>query len=311
VVRKIAKGENTVRFNNFDEMVRIVKERGRKKRCAVVAAESRHILEPVLAACKDGFIEPILIGDGGTIHEYVEQIAGTAGGITIINASGPQEAAQRGVNLVNEGKADCITKGRIETATFMSILLHRGNKMRTGRIVSSYGLMEIPSYHKLLANTDGGVNPFPDLRQKKEIIQNAVWALRKIGISCPKVAVLAAVEVVNQKIPATVDARALREMNERGEIRHCIIEGPISYDLAISKEAAQAKSFESPVAGDADLLVWPDINAGNITMKALICSAHMREAGFILGAKVPIFISSRSAPLENRYLSIILATLAD
>jgi phosphate butyryltransferase len=296
-------------FTKFDDMVQAVQARGKRIRCAVVAADSRRTLEPVLTARKDGFIEPLLIGDVAAIESYLREIAGTSEGFTVIAASTFEAAAQKAVDLVNQGKADLIMKGRIETSILMRVVLQRENNFRTGKLVSGMTILEVPSYHKLLAYTDGGITLFPDLEQKKQLIENAVAALRKIGIDCPKVAVTAAVEVVNPKMPATVDGRALREMNERGEIKDCIIEGPISYDLAISKEAAQAKGFESPVAGDADLLVWPDVNAGNLAGKALIHSAHARTAAMVLGAKVPILISSRSSSFEEKYLSMALAAV--
>jgi phosphate butyryltransferase len=294
-------------YGSFDEMVRMVKAKGDKKRFAVVAADSRRTLEAVLAAYSDGLVEPILIGETRTIHGYVEEIVGKAGKIAVIPASSPEESAQKAVDLISAGKADCIMKGRIETWTLMSVLLRRENNLRTGGTVSGMGILQIPSYHKLLALTDGGVNLFPDLMTKRLIIENAVRALRELGIERPKVGVAAAVEVVNPKIPATVDARALRAMNERGEIKDCIIEGPISYDLAISKEAAQAKGFESPVAGDADLLVWPDINSGNLVWKALVHSAGARAAGSVLGLRVPVVGSSRASTFDEKYLSVALA----
>jgi phosphate butyryltransferase len=299
-------------FGNFNDMVRAAKASGKNKRCAVVAAESKLALEPVLSVYKDGLIEPILIGNSRLILDYVTELGGTAGEFTIISVANPKEAAQKAVDLVNEGRADSIMKGHIETSSLLSVLLRRGNGMLAGRILSAVGMFEMPSYHKLLVHSDGGVNLFPDLAQKKLILENALWVLRKkLGIECPKVAVLAAVEVVNPKIPATVDARALKEMNQRGEMEHCIVEGPMSYDLAISKDAAKAKGFDSPVAGDADLLIWPDINSGNLASKALNFSVGAKEANLVVGAKVPIIIPSRFQPLEDRYRSLILTTLED
>ncbi len=296
-------------LKNFDDMVKAAKKIGKTKRCAVVAAESIRTLEPVFAAYKDGFIEPILIGDAGVIHEKVEELSEKTSGITIIQADTPEQKAQKAVDLVNEGKADCFMKGNIETAKVMSVVLRRSSKMRTGKIVSGMALLDIPSYHKIIGYTDGGITLFPDLQEKKLLIENAVDFLRKLGVDCPKVAVLTAVETVNKKIPSTVDARALREMNERGEIRDCIVEGPISYDLAISKDAAMAKGFDSPVAGDADLLLWPDVDSGNIAGKALIHSAKARIAALILGTKVPILISSRSSSYDEKYISLALMAL--
>ncbi len=296
-------------FNNFDDLVQAAKRVGERKRCAVVAAESRLTLAPVLAAYKDGFVEPLLIGDRTVICEELEKLSEKASGITIITAYTPEEKAQKAVDLVNEGEADCIMKGSIDTSKVMSAALRRSNKLRTGGIVSAVTILDIPSYHKLLAYTDGGVTLFPDLEEKKLLIENAVEALRRFGLDCPKVAVMAAVEAVNAKIPATVDARALKEMNERGEIRDCIVEGPMSYDLAISKDAALAKGFDSSVAGDADLLLWPDVNAANLSGKALIYSAGARVACLVFGAKVPMVISSRAASCDEKYLSLAMAAL--
>jgi phosphate butyryltransferase len=296
-------------FTNFDDMIGAVKARKERKVFAVVAAESRRTLRPVLGAYQDGFIEPILIGDATLIREYVEGIIGHAEGITIIPAARSEEAAQIAVDLVHEGRAAGIMKGRIKTGTFMSVILNKKNEMKCAEIVSSIGILSMPTYHKFLSFTDSGINISPDLMQKKLIIENAVRELRKLGIDCPKVAVMAAVEVVNPRIPGTVDAYELKQMNKRGEIKDCIVEGPISYDLAVMKDAAEEKGFDSPVAGDADLLVWPDINSGNLVAKALILSSNVREGGYIIGVKVPVVASSRSASYDEKYLSLALSVL--
>ncbi len=296
-------------FDNFEDMVKIVKSRGIRKRYAVVAAESERTLESVLSAYNDGFLEPLLIGDPSLIIERLEELGGKPSELTILPADTPEAGAQKAVDLVNEGKADCIMRGNMETSKLMSVVLRRSNKMRTGGIVSGVTILNIPTYHKLIAYTDGGITLFPNLEEKKLLIENGVGLLRRLGVDCPKVAVLAAIETVTAKIPATVEARALRDMNEKGEIRDCIVEGPISYDLAVNKEAAIAKGFNSPVAGDTDLLLWPDVNAGNIAGKALIHSAKARLAAVVLGAKVPVLISSRSSSFDEKYLSMALAAL--
>ncbi len=293
-------------FSSFDEMISAVKARRNKKMCAVVAAETEHTLEAVLEAYKDGIIEPVLIGDEHMIKEYLEKMAGSAGTMTVISTSSHEEAAQKAVDLVHAGKADCLMKGCLETATLMHAVIN-DKRMRTGKIMSGMMTLEIPTYHKLLSGTDGGITLYPDLNQKRMIIENAVEALRALAVSCPKVAVMAALEMVNRKMPETVDAAKLKEMNQKGKIKDCIVEGPISYDLAVSKEAAQLKGYESPVAGDADLLVWPDITSGNLATKALMYSARAKSGGCILGAKVPIIVASRSAKTEEKFLSIVIA----
>jgi phosphate butyryltransferase len=296
-------------LNNFDDVILAVKTRKEKKKFAIVAAQSKLTLEAVLLAHRDGLIEPILIGDKRAIADYVDEITGGKADIPIIPAESHEDAAQKAVDLVNMGEVDCIMKGRINTSELMRVLLRGNNRLRSGNVVCALGILEMPSYHKLLAQTDSAIVVCPDLNQKRQMIESAVAVLRKLGIACPKVAVMAAVEVVNPKIPATVDARQLKEMNERGEIKDCIVEGPISYDLAISKEAAQAKGFESPVAGDADLLIWPDVNAGNLAGKALIHSAGAIPAALVLGLKVPVLVSSRSSPFREKYVSMALAAL--
>ncbi|MGV8059778.1 MAG: bifunctional enoyl-CoA hydratase/phosphate acetyltransferase [Smithellaceae bacterium] len=300
--------EQVMGFNNFNEMIKAVGARKNKKRCAVVAAESEHTLEAVIKAYKEGIIEPILIGDERLIKKHLGNINGSTGEMKILPTSSHDEAAQKAVDLVHAGKADCLMKGLLDTGTMMRAVLSDKNKLRTGKIVSVMTMMEIPTYHKLLAMTDGAITLYPDLNQKKSMIENAVEALRTLGIPRPKVAVMAALETVNPRMPDTVDAAKLKEMNKKGEIENCIVEGPISYDLAISREAAQIKEYESPVAGDADLLLWPDITSGNLASKALMCSCRSMTGACVLGTKVPIIISSRSATTEEKYLSIVLTT---
>jgi phosphate butyryltransferase len=176
--------------------------------------------------------------------------------------------------------------------------------------MSHVSIQEVPSYHKLLITTDGGMMMYPDLEQKKKIIENAVEVLHSLGYENPKVAVLAAVETVNPKMPESVDAGKLKEMNQNGEITGCIVEGPISYDIAMNKESGEIKGFVSPVAGDPDILIVPNITCGNILGKCLVYSAGAKMAGFIVGAKVPIVLTSRGSSSEEKYLSLVLSAAA-
>jgi phosphate butyryltransferase len=200
-------------------------------------------------------------------------------------------------------------KGLIETRTLLRPVVHKENGLNSGRVMSHFALSELPTYHKLIVNTDGGMIPYPSLNEKKEIIINAVEILHKLGYHCPKVAVLTGVEKVNKKMPETVDASELKAMNLRGEISGCVIEGPISYDLAMSAESAKIKKFECKFCGDFDILVVPNLAAGNILGKSWYISAGGRMAGIIAGANVPIVLTSRGASADEKYLSVALATL--
>lgn len=201
-------------------------------------------------------------------------------------------------------------KGKLETGQFMKAIVKKENGLLAGGLLSLVGLYEHSNYHKLLAVTDQGLNTYPDLNGKKNIVINAVKLMRSLGVDEPKVAVLAAVEKVNPKMPESVDGAELKKMNQEGEITNCIVEGPISFDLAIKQGAAAIKGYESPVAGDADILVVPDIAAGNILVKCMTDYAGAMTAGTILGAKVPVIVTSRSAEASDKYYSIALAAYA-
>jgi phosphate butyryltransferase len=221
-----------------------------------------------------------------------------------------KDAAEKAVELVRDGKVDFIMKGKIQTADLLRAVVDKEKGLRTGKVISHMAFNEIPTYHKLIAISDGGMMMYPDLQQKKGIIENGVETLRSMGIENPKVAVVTAVENVNPKMPETVDAAELKKMNEMGEIKNCIVEGPISYDLIMDPESAVIKGYESPVAGDADLIIVSNITVGNILGKSLVYSAGSKMAGFIVGAKVPIVLTSRGATSEGKYLSLVLCASA-
>lgn len=298
-------------FNNLGGMANYVKSKYLSRRCAVPWADSDHVIEAVIMAQKDGIIDPILIGDAFAINDCIEKVHGNPKSMKIISSSTPAESAQKAVDLISSGQADILMKGRLETSVLMSAVLNCRTLRDDKKILSIMGVLEIPSYHKLLCQSDGGLVLYPDLNQKILITINAVDALRRMGIYHPKVAIVTAVETITSKMPETIEARTIKQMNERGEIDACIIEGPISYDLAISKESAGLKEFESPVAGDADLLIWPDITSGNIAVKALIFSGGAKSAGCVLGAKVPIAVSSRGSDAFEKYMALVVALATD
>lgn len=297
-------------IKNFDELIEKVCSFENKKKVAVVAAHDEHTLEAVFKARENNIVDPILIGDKAEINEILSKNNYFLNDEYILDIKNESDAAYKAVELVNTNKADFIMKGKIQTADLLKAVVDKEKGFRTDRLMSHFVIQEIPSYHKLLVTTDGGMVMYPGLEEKKQIIQNAVDTLISIGYEKPKVAVLAAVEKVNLKMPEAIDAAELKKMNEAGEIQNCIIEGPISYDLAMNKESATIKGFNSPVAGDADILVTPNITAGNILGKCLIYSANSKMAGFIVGAKVPIVLTSRGSSSEEKYLSLVLSAAA-
>ncbi len=297
-------------FRNFDELIKNVQIMNSTRRVAVVLAHDEHTLQAVLRAKEDRIIVPILIGDGFKIREILQNLGGEKGDEDIIHATDDNNAAEIAVELVHQMRADLIMKGKLQTADFLKAVVNREKGLGIGGVMSHVAINEVPDYHKLLVTTDGGMLMYPDLAQKKCIVENAVNALRKMGYEQPKVAVLAAVETVNEKMPETLDAEALKQMNKRGELIDCVVEGPISYDLAVNRDSALVKGYSSVVAGDADILVVPNITTGNILGKSLVYSAKAKMAGFVAGAKVPVVLTSRGATAEEKYLSLVLAASA-
>lgn len=297
-------------FKNFKELIKKVQNSESKKVVAVVVAQDEHTLQAVFKARKDNIVEPILIGNKSKIKEILNALKEDLDDSSIIDVEDDVSAAVKAVELVNDNKADFIMKGKIQTADLLRAVVNKEKGLRTGKVMSHFVFNEIPSYHKLIVTTDGGMMLYPNVDEKKQIIENAVSTLIAMGYEKPKVAVLAAVEKVNSKMPESVDAGLLKEMNEKGEIKNCIVEGPISYDLTMSKESAKIKGYSSPVVGDADILIVPNITAGNILGKALVYSAGAKMAGFIVGAKVPIVLTSRGSSAEEKYLSLALSASA-
>ncbi|NLY76560.1 MAG: bifunctional enoyl-CoA hydratase/phosphate acetyltransferase [Tissierellia bacterium] len=294
-------------IKNFQQLIERVSNFEEKKKVIVVAAHDEHTLEAVFKAKGDNLVEPVLIGDKEKIEEILKKHGFTLGEESIIHIPDEREAAYKTVELINEKKADFIMKGKIQTADLLKAVVDKEKGIRTGRLMTHFAILEVPAYHKLLVITDGGMVMYPTLEQKKGIIQNAVDVLLSLGYEKPKVGVLAAVETANPKMPEAVDGAELKKMAERGEIENCIVEGPISYDLSMSKESAEIKGYDSPVVGDVDVLIAPNIATGNVLAKSLIYSGNAKMAGFIVGAKVPVILTSRGSTSEEKYLSIVLA----
>lgn len=294
-------------IQTFDQLIARVKSSRRQFRVAVANACDAHTLEAVLLACREGVVSPILVGDRAEILRICKEQSAGFLAEDIVDAAGAPEAAAKAVELVREGKADFLMKGKMDTGVLLKAVVNKETGLGTGNLMSIFLLAQLPNYHKLVAVVDGGMVPYPTLEQKKGIIENTVGALRDLGYESPKVGVLACIEKVNPKMPETVEADALKQMNRAGEIQNCIVEGPVSYDCAMSREIAGLKGFDSPCAGDCDALIAPDIHAGNILTKALHVTGGAATAGFIVGAKCPIVMSSRGSEPEEKFMSIILA----
>lgn len=297
-------------LRNFQDLIAKVKNNDSIKKVAVAAAHDEHTLEAVFRARKDKLVEPFLIGNKVKIIEILQNLSLEFDENKIINTEGDTEAAEKTVELINEGKADFIMKGKLQTADLLRAVVNKEKGLRTGNVMSHVAILEIPAYHKLIAVTDGGMMMYPNADEKKQIIENAVDVFLSMGYECPKVAILAAVETVNPKMPEAVDADILKKMNKDGEIKNCIVEGPISVDLTFNKESAKIKGYESPITGEADILITPNITTGNIMSKALIEFANGTMAGMVVGAKVPIVLTSRGATSEEKYLSLVLSASA-
>lgn len=297
-------------INNFNQLIKKVSNFEKTRKVAVVVAEDEHTLEAVFKANDEKIVDPILIGNKERIKEILDRKNHCLDDEFIIDVENDRAAAYKAVELVNSNKADFIMKGKIQTADLLKAVVDKEKGIRTDRLMSHFAILEIPTYHKLLVITDGGMVMYPNLEEKKQIIQNAVDVMLSLGYKSPKIGVLTAVEKVNPKMPETVDAAELKKMNENGQIKNCIIEGPISYDLSMNKESAETKGFHSPVVGDVDILLTSNITAGNTLAKSLIYSGNSKMAGFIVGSKVPVVLTSRGSSTEEKYLSLVLSAAA-
>lgn len=287
----------------------LTREQGRI-RIAVAAAHDEDVLEAVEAARRDGFAEATLIGDHALIETIAKDIHIDLSHYVVVDEPDITRAAALAVDYVKRGEAAFVMKGILDTSVLLKAVLNKETGLNTGRLVSHVGVAESPQYHKLFLMTDAAINIAPTLQEKVDIIRNAVDCARALGIGTPKVALLAAVEKVNpEKMPCTMDGAVLTQMNRRGQIKDCIIDGPLALDNAISAESARIKKIDSPVAGDADILVAPDIEAGNILYKAVIDLGGAKGAGLVMGAGAPVVLTSRADTAETKHASIALAVL--
>ncbi len=298
-------------YENFEQLIESRIAHGKKKKTvALVCADEDHALAAVMEAGKKGIVKPLLIAEEEKLKPVLEPYKDYCD-YEIIPVGSEDEALQAMVDAVSSGRADAIMKGLIQTGDLMRAVVSSKSGLRTGSLMSGMVVVKIPTYHKLLCVTDPGLVTYPDVEQKKQMINNAVGTLLKMGFDEPKVAVLAAVDRVNPKMPESLDGLALKELNSKGEIPGCIVEGPISYDLAVHKESAEIKGYESPVAGDADVLLCHNIAVANSLVKSLVFSAGGTAGAVVVGAKVPIVLPSRAASTEEKFHSLVLAASLD
>ncbi len=297
-------------LKNFKEMAELVKANPVKKRIVLCCAHDEHSLDAVYEAFKEGIVEPVFVGKEDEIKAICAEHGFDFGDVTVYNVDDDVEAAKKAVELIREGKGDFLMKGRMQTADLLRQVVNKETGLQVGKIMSHVGLFQVPNYHKVVVLTDGGMLLQPDLEQKVKIINNAVEVLHSLGYDDPKVGVMCGAEVPNKKAQESMDAVALKEMWQNGEITGCTVEGPISYDIALSKEIAEFKKFESPVAGEVDAMIMPSMAAGNMLGKSWTVSSNGMMAGIIVGAKVPIVLTSRGSSAEEKFYSIVLAAAA-
>ena len=276
---------------------------------AVVHPCSVDALVGAVEAARAGLIEPVLVGPEEQIRDTAAKAKLDLSPYKIVSTADAEESASVAANLAGSGKVGALMKGSLHTDQFMHAVLQRENRLRTSRLLSHCMLIAAPAYSRRIIISDAAVNIAPDVDQKRDIVQNAIILARALGITQPKVAVLAAVETVNSKMPATMDAAALAKMADRRQIVGGIVDGPLDLDIAVDEEAARIKGVEFPVAGKADILIAPNIEAGNMMYKELTFMAGAQTAGLVMGARVPVILTSRADTAQTRLFSCGLAVL--
>ena len=296
-------------MKNFEQLLNLIKDKPVRS-VAVAAADDESVIEAVRMAQQNDIAKAILVGRKEGILEKAAKLNLTLGEQDVIDEADDIKAAAKAVKLVSDGEADILMKGYLHTDDFLRAVLDRESGLRTGVVMSHVFIIEVPEFDRLLFITDGAMNIAPNLQQKAEIILNAVHLANLFGVMRPKVAVLAAVELVNPNMPVTLDAAVLAKMSQRDQFNpEVIIDGPFALDNAISEIAAKHKKISGPVAGLADILMVPDIEAGNMLAKSLVYFGHYRLAGILMGASAPVVLTSRADSAESKMLSMAAAVM--
>jgi len=296
-------------MKNFDELYSLVEEYP-VRRVSIAVAQDPTVIEAAIEAKKRNITEPILVGDEPEIRKIADEIGVSLDGIAVDHEANPIRAVDHAVRLVASGEADILMKGYIHTDDFLRGVLHKESGLRTGSIMSHVFVSEIRGQNRLIFITDGAMNIIPSLEQKSAILLNAVYLAKLFGCERPKAAVLAAVELVNPSMQATVDAACLAKMADRNQyVPPCTVDGPLAMDNAISELAAKHKKISGPVAGNADIFLVPNIECGNVMVKSIVYLGAHRTVGLLIGAKAPVVLTSRADSMESKLLSIAGAVL--
>lgn len=298
-----------MRLSSFNQVIELVKK-GQPASVAVAFAHEKHVLETIKQALQLNMIEPHLIGNTDLIKEIADKIGLNLESIAIYQAETEEEAAYLAAKMANEGQVKFIMKGFLNSAPFLKGVLHKDFQLKTGKLLSHLSIFEIPNQNRLIYMSDGGINIDPNMEQKEQILKNAADFLLSIGIVEPRMAILSANELVNEKMKVTIDAQKLAKQGKEGGFGKVKIEGPLPLDLAISKESLKTKGLKSEIDGEADFFLVPTIEAGNILGKSITYFANGKMAGIVLGAKIPLILNSRSDSIEAKLASIALAVLA-
>lgn len=292
---------------SLESLLNKAKQNPKKRTVAIAAAEDISVIQAALGASKMGLIKPVFIGDKEVILRTITENKITLGEAVIEDMPNPLDAVKLAVSYVKSGEIDILMKGLIPTKDLLKVVVHKERGIAINSILSHLGLFEIPGFNRLIGVTDAAMNIAPDLDEKVQIIKNAVECFNKLGNQNPKVALLAAISKLNSKMHETISANEVTNLHGAKAIGKCEIQGPLALDVAISEHAATHKGFNGAVAGNADLLVVPEITSGNILYKSLTYFAHAIPAGIVLGAKSPIILTSRSDSAKSKLYSIALA----
>lgn len=297
-------------YHNFEELLNGIKSNTEKKVIAIASAHNMEVLESAVMARKEGIAEFILIGDKEKINAILISLTENPEHWIIIDEADDAKASETAVLLASEKKANAIMKGFLHTSTFLKAVFSKTSSLVPPKaLVSQITVSEFPAQNRLLLLTDCAINVAPSYDDKMQLIKNAVSLSARLGIDCPRVACLAPVEVMNEKMPETIEAAMLSKACERGQIRGCIVDGPLAMDNAVSPEAAEAKGISGPVAGNADILLMPNLCTGNVLDKALRYFANLKTGSAVIGASVPIVMTSRSDSAVNKLHAIALSVL--
>jgi len=295
-------------ITNFDDLLAEARRVG-PKRIAIAGAEEHEVLLAAQDATQQGFARCILVGNVEKIYQAAREHDISLYGMSLLDEPDSRRTIRRAVLLAAEGEADVLMKGSVSTGSLLSMVLNREVGLRTGRLLSHVGVFEVPGYDRFIFITDGGVNISPTVDQKLEIIYNAVEVAHRLGLKEPRVALLAASELLSPHIPASLDALALTKMAEQGWVEGALVDGPLALDTAVSPKAAEIAQAKGPVAGHADILVVPDVDTGNMVAKVITFFVRGRMAGVVVGARVPLVISSRADLHEVKLVSMALGVV--